>query len=116
MPAPAAPLPFASPAARLPWRAFAARGAWAGLLLLALPAAAEDPPRCTTDRLGTLACIAGRLCECRLVPGGQLTGLPDMLRWDCSPLRPPCGEGILPATPWPPAAPQPGVILLPPRR
>ena len=48
--------------------------------------------------------------------GGQMTGLPDLFRWDCSALRPPCGEGILPATPWPQGQSQPGVILLPPRR
>jgi hypothetical protein len=85
-------------------------------LLLALPALAQEPPRCDADRLGTVACIAGRLCECRFERGGQITGLPDMFRWDCSALRPPCGEGLLPATPWPSPQGQPGVILLPPRR
>jgi hypothetical protein len=85
-------------------------------LLFALPAAAQEPPRCDADRLGTVACIAGRLCECRFERGGQMTGLPDLFRWDCSALRPPCGEGILPATPWPQGQSLPGVILLPPRR
>jgi hypothetical protein len=88
----------------------------AALLLFALPALAQDPPRCDADRLGLVSCIAGRLCECRFERGGQMTGLPDMFRWDCSALRPPCGEGILPATPWPQGQSQPGVILLPPRR
>jgi hypothetical protein len=86
------------------------------LLFAALPALAQDPPRCDADRLGLVSCIAGRLCECRFERGGQMTGLPDMFRWDCSALRPPCGEGILPATPWAPPQGQPGVILLPPRR
>jgi hypothetical protein len=81
------------------------------------PALAQDPPRCEDARLGAVACIAGRLCECRFERGGQITGLPDMFRWDCSTLRPPCGEGILPATPFPtPGQVQPGIILTPPRR
>jgi hypothetical protein len=87
------------------------------VLLSALPAAAQEPPRCEEQRLGTVACIAGRLCECRFERGGQMTGLPDGIRWDCSVLRPACGPGILPATPFPaPGPPQPGVLVLPPRR
>ena len=86
-------------------------------LLIALPAAAQEPPRCEEPRLGTVACIAGRLCECVFERGGQITGLPQGFRWDCSNLRPPCGEGILPATPWPPAQQgMPPMLLLPPRR
>ncbi len=85
------------------------------LCVLALPAAAQDPPACTPPREGVVACIAGRLCACRHERGGSLTGRPDGHRWDCSALRPACGEGLAPpgiATPFP--MPLPDLLLMPP--
>ena len=74
------------------------------LLLLAGPAAAQVPI-CNALREGMTACFDGRLCRCRFVAGGQLTGRADAHRWDCGALRPDCrpGEAI---TPWPNIEPQ----------
>ena len=68
------------------------------LLLLATPALAADPPACTPAQLGAVACLAGRLCECRYERGGSITGLPHGVRWNCGILRPSCG-GAEPAMP-----------------
>ena len=57
--------------------------------------AADD--RCTLDAVDRVACMAGRLCACRFVPGSPATGLTDGYRWDCGILRPRCG-GEVPAT------------------
>ena len=62
----------------------------AALLFLALPAAAQAPPACTRAREGQVACMAGKLCECRFERGGQLTGRPDRFAWDCGVMRPMC--------------------------
>ncbi|WP_439597954.1 hypothetical protein [Falsiroseomonas sp.] len=75
------------------------------LLLLALlaspPLRAEESPACTEAREGIAACIAGKLCTCRFIPGGSMTGRPDRIGWDCGILRPACGPGLVPpaATP-----------------
>ena len=78
------------------------------LLLLAWrvpPAAAQDPPACTDNREGALACMAGRLCSCGYQRGGIVSGRPEGWRWDCGILRPACGEALPPpgiqATPQP---------------
>lgn len=52
---------------------------------------------CSVDAVDRVACIAGRLCACRFVPGSPATGLPDGYRWDCGILRPRCGDPV-PAT------------------
>lgn len=81
------------------------------LLLLALPASAAEDPACGPPRAGVLACLAGRLCECRFERGGSLTGQPAGYRWHCGILRPSCGEA--PAPPYP--TPLPDLLLqLPP--
>jgi hypothetical protein len=73
------------------------------LLLLAMPARAQEPPPCDTRREGLELCIAEKLCRCRHEPGGSLTGRPAGMRWDCGVLRPSCG--VVPAGPPPNAAP-----------
>ncbi len=60
------------------------------LVLVALPALAQDPPACGPEREGQTACLAGKLCECRFERGGQLTGRGDRFVWDCGALRPHC--------------------------
>lgn len=79
--------------------------------------AAAAAPRCTPTRAGEVACLAGKLCECRHESGGALTGRPAAVRWDCGALRPSCGAPLdadvpertvppppvfLPAPPFPP--------------
>ncbi len=82
------------------------------LLLLALPAAAQETPACDAAREGAVACLAGRLCECRLERGGSLTGQRSGFRWNCGILRPSCGEATAPQ---PLTAPLPDLLLqLPP--
>jgi len=61
------------------------------LLLLSRPAFGESaPPACTAAREGVVACIGGRLCECRFQAGGTISGRPSGHRWDCGVLRPAC--------------------------
>ena len=60
------------------------------LLVLALPAAAQEPSACTPAVEGQVACMAGKLCECRFERGGRLTGRGDRFAWDCGVLRPNC--------------------------
>lgn len=64
---------------------------WLLTILLCCPIAAlaQEPPRCTGEMVGTVACIAGKLCACRVDPGGP--GLKPGTRWDCGVLRPACG-------------------------
>ena len=57
-----------------------------------LPAGAQEPPACTSESVGTVACIAGRLCSCGFERGGTMTGLGDGFRWDCGILRPQCPQ------------------------
>jgi hypothetical protein len=68
-------------------------------LLLALPAAAQEPepPACTDARAGAVACMAGKLCSCGYQRGGVMSGRPEGWRWDCGVLRPACGEALPPA-------------------
>ena len=73
--------------------------------LLAWPAAAEDIPACDAPRAGAVACLSGKLCRCDSARGGSVAGRPDGWRWDCSALRPACGEAL--PTPWPGALPAP---------
>jgi hypothetical protein len=68
------------------------------LPLLAAPAAAQDIPACTQDRVGAVACMAGKLCACGYQRGGSVSGRPDGYAWDCGVLRPQCGEAVPPAT------------------
>ncbi len=66
-----------------------------------LPAGAQgQPPACGARTEGQVACMAGRLCECRFERGGSVAGRPDRHNWDCGPLRPDC-------------APPPGIIQAP---
>jgi hypothetical protein len=67
------------------------------LLLLAPPAAAQEIPSCNQDRVGAVACMAGKLCSCGYQRGGVVSGRPDGYRWDCGVLRPACGEALPPA-------------------
>jgi hypothetical protein len=84
------------------------------LLLLALPAHADEPPACNAAREGATACLAGKLCTCRFTRGGSMLGRPDGHRWDCGVLRPSCGEAILPPS-LPSEGGVPGMMLqLPP--
>jgi hypothetical protein len=71
-------------------------------LLAAAPAVAQPPPACTPQTEGQLACMAGKMCECRFERGGQMTGRPDRFAWDCGALRPLCPPDptIQPAQPW----------------
>ena len=69
--------------------------------LLAAPAAAQDGPLCGPARQGQVACMAGKICECRFERGGQMTGRPDRFAWDCGVMRPNC-------PPDPTIAPAPG--------
>ena len=75
------------------------------LLLLCLSPAAAQVPICQALREGMTACFDGRLCRCRLEPGGVLTGRPEGYRWDCGALRPDCRPRE-PITPWPDIVPQ----------
>lgn len=71
----------------------------AALALLTLAATGEaraDPPPCVEPNAGLLACVAGKLCACRLDRGGMITGLPAGYRWDCGVLRPACGDAANP--------------------
>lgn len=76
------------------------------LLVLAAPAAGQSPPACVPAIEGQLACMAGKMCECRFERGGQMTGRADRFAWDCGVLRPPCPPDptIQPAPPWGPPA------------
>jgi len=67
------------------------------LLLLALPAQAQEIPACNQDRVGAVACMSGKLCGCGYARGGIVSGRPDGYRWDCGVLRPACGEALPPA-------------------
>ena len=67
-------------------------------------AAAPRPPRCTPAQEGAVACLDGKLCECRHEPGGALTGRRAGTRWNCGALRPACGAATMPADIGPPAA------------
>ncbi len=66
------------------------------LMLVALPAVAAGPPACNRTGLGTVACQAGRLCECIFDRGGAMTGMPAGFRWTCDSLRPRCGDAAVP--------------------
>lgn len=83
------------------------------LLLLAMPAHAQDPPACTPAREGQLACMAGTSCQCRFERGGSLTGRPDRFAWDCGALRPACPPE--PAVLAPQPVPEVGVLVGPRR-
>ena len=66
------------------------------ILLLAADASASAAPRCTPSEEGAVACLDGKLCECRHDPGGSLTGRRAGSRLDCGVLRPACGATALP--------------------
>jgi hypothetical protein len=72
------------------------------LVLVAVPAAAQAPPTCSPAREGQVACMGGRMCECRFERGGSMTGRPDRFAWDCGALRPLCPPDptIAPAPAW----------------
>ena len=59
------------------------------------PASAQEPPRCTPEVDGALACMAGQSCRCGFARGGLLTAQPDGWRWDCGILRGRCGEALV---------------------
>jgi len=77
----------------------------AAFLLLSWPLAAQEPPQCIEAREGQLACMAGKQCVCRFIPGGSMTGRPDRFAWDC---------GMVWVNP-PPFTPGPGPGPMPPR-
>jgi hypothetical protein len=89
---------------------------------LAAPVAAQEPPACSPAREGTLACLSGKLCACRFIRGGSLTGQRDRHAWDCGILRPACGAGLVPPGLVPqgqgssPPMPPPGLFLQVPDR
>ncbi|NKC34210.1 hypothetical protein [Falsiroseomonas selenitidurans] len=85
----------------------------AGILLPRAPAAESPPPACTAAREGVAQCIAGKLCICRFLRGGSLTGRPDRFNWDCGVLRPACGPGLVPPALQGPAMPLPDMLLAP---
>ena len=66
------------------------------ILVLAGPSHAEEIPSCTPARAGAVACMSGKLCECRFERGGSITGTRDGHRWNCGVLRPACGEALSP--------------------
>ena len=76
------------------------------LNLLAAPAAALGPPACGPAQEGLVACMAGKMCECRFERGGQMTGRPGRFAWDCGAMRPNC-------PPDPTIAPAPGFAAPP---
>lgn len=81
-------------------------------LSLGTPTRASDIPVCTPAQDGRLACLSGRLCSCRLIRGGSITGQRDRHAWDCGILRPVCGMGLVP-----PSIPdRDGTLLLRPNR
>jgi hypothetical protein len=61
------------------------------VLLAATGGEASALPRCTPALEGAVACLDGKLCECRHDPGGALSGRPAGVRWNCGALRPACG-------------------------
>jgi hypothetical protein len=65
-------------------------------LLIALPAAAQQPPACYAGVAGAVACMSGKLCACEFQRGGSVSGRPDGWRWNCGALRPSCGEALAP--------------------
>ena len=71
------------------------------LLVMALPALAQDIPRCTQEVDGAIVCMAGRSCACGFQRGGLMLGQPDGWRWDCGVLRGNCDQPR--AQPWPDA-------------
>jgi hypothetical protein len=82
------------------------------LLLLAVPASANEVPPCDARRAGAVACLSGRACECRYERGGSITGQSTSYRWNCGILRPSCGEAPQPV---PLPLPLPDLLLqLPP--
>lgn len=56
-------------------------------------ATAQQPPACRAETVGTVACMAGRMCACELERAGRMTGAAGGFRWDCGILRPACGGG-----------------------
>lgn len=66
------------------------------LVLALLPSAAAaqgpQPPRCTAESLGAVACMSTKLCECVYERGGAITGKPTGYRWECGALRPDCNQ------------------------
>jgi len=75
---------------------------------------AQQAPACTAAQVGSVACVSGRLCECRFERGGSLTGLPNGHRWNCSILRPACGAAMAaPDVAAPPPLPVMPQLMLP---
>lgn len=89
----------------------------ARLIVLVLPLIAPSgsvqaqAPVCDAPSAEIVACIADRLCTCRLGRGSVATGLADGFRWDCGILRPRCG-GPLPAAIDPYLGPLPEALAI----
>lgn len=66
------------------------------LLIFTSGEGASALPRCAPPLEGAVACLDGKLCECRHHPGGSIAGRPAAVRWDCGALRPPCGAAAAP--------------------
>ncbi len=76
---------------------------------------AASAPRCTPQREGEVACLDGKLCECRHDPGGTVAGRRAGARWNCGALRPACGGTVPAEAGQPPAAErEPPPIFAPP--
>ena len=86
------------------------------ILFLAAQASASAPPRCSPSQEGAVACLDGKLCECRYDAGGSLTGRRAGMRWECGALRPGCGAPGLspPETAGQPQQPLPFLPMPPP--
>lgn len=66
-------------------------------VLLLASAEAHSGPSCTPPLEGVVACLDGKLCECRRHSGGSIAGRPAGVRWDCGTLRPSCGAPAPPS-------------------
>jgi hypothetical protein len=82
-------------------------------LILAWPAVAEEIPACNAARAGAVACLSGRLCECRFERGGSITGVATGHRWNCSILRPACGAALAPPAAMTPMPYPPEILVQP---
>ena len=84
------------------------------ILLVFMPfqaaASSNEYPACTEARAGIVACLAGTQCECRWENGGLTSGPPSGWRWDCSTLRPKCGDDFLSVTDNPYTGPYPSAV------
>lgn len=62
------------------------------ILLFALSSAASatGQEQCTSSTAGSLQCMSGKQCECKLFPTSLMKNDPGGYRWDCGILRGSC--------------------------